>query len=142
MFGNMLAKNEMQKLLKTFDAYEWIIHTLVTFVFSVTMILIVPFVRVYTKDVTDANYIVPFFAFFITLAQASYCLRIPYNTMVLAAGHYRQTQASAILEALINVGVSVVFVYSFWISRSCNRDIDGDGLSDVLSGLLPVKKYS
>ncbi|WP_289220378.1 lipopolysaccharide biosynthesis protein [Ileibacterium valens] len=113
MFGNMLAKNEMQKLLKTFDAYEWIVHTLVTFVFSVTMILIVPFVRVYTKDVTDANYIVPVFAFFITLAQVSYCLRIPYNTMVLAAGHYRQTQASAILEALINVGVSVVFVYSF-----------------------------
>lgn len=113
MFGNMLAKNETETLNATFDRIEWLIHTLVTFLFSVTGILVVPFVRVYTAEITDADYIVPVFACLITLAHAAYCLRLPYNIMVLAAGHYKQTQASAIAEAVINVVVSVVLVYRF-----------------------------
>ena len=113
MLGNMLAKNETEKLNNTFDYIEWILHTLVTFAFSVTAVLIVPFVSVYTSDVTDADYIVPVFAYLITLAQASYCIRLPYNIMVLAAGHYKQTQSSAIIEAVINVVLSVILVFKF-----------------------------
>ena len=113
MLGNMLAKNETEELNRSFDRMEWALHTLVTLAFSVTAVLIVPFVSVYTADITDAEYIVPAFAYLITLAQASYCLRLPYNIMVLAAGHYKQTQWSAIIEAVINVAVSVVLVFHF-----------------------------
>lgn len=113
MLGNMLAKNEIKTLNRTFDTIEWLMHTIVTMVFSITAMLIVPFVQVYTKGVNDANYIVPTFAYLITLAQASYCLRLPYNIMVLAAGHYKQTQWSAIIEASINVVTSVALVFKF-----------------------------
>jgi len=113
MLGNMLAKNEMKELNRSFERIEWSLHTLVTWAFSVTGVLIVPFVRVYTNGITDADYIVPLFACLITLAQASYCLRLPYNIMVLAAGHYKQTQWSAIIEATINVVVSVALVFRF-----------------------------
>lgn len=113
MFGNMLAKGEIDELKRSFDNIEWLMHTLVTFVFSVTAVLIVPFVSVYTIGISDANYIVPVFAYLITLAQASYCLRLPYNIMVLAAGHYKQTQWSAIIEAIINVVLSIVLVFRF-----------------------------
>ena len=113
MLGNMLAKKEMELLEQTFDRMEWLLHTVVTFAFSVTAILIVPFVRVYTAGITDADYIVPVFAGLITLAQASYCYRLPYNIMVLAAGHYKQTQWSAITEAAINVVTSVILVFRF-----------------------------
>lgn len=113
MLGNMLAKGEKEELCNSFNKIEWLIHTLVTFVFSVTGILIIPFVRVYTAEITDAEYVVPVFAYLITLAQASYCFRLPYNIMVLAAGHYKQTQLSAIIEAAINVVVSVVLVFNF-----------------------------
>lgn len=113
MLGNMLAKNEIEELNNTFDYIEWILHSLVTFAFSVAAILIIPFVQVYTADITDANYIVPVFAYLITLAQASYCIRLPYNIMVLAAGHYKQTQNSAIIEAVINVVLSVILVFKF-----------------------------
>lgn len=113
MLGNMLAKNETETLSRSFDRIEWLLHTVVTLVFSVTAVLIVPFVRVYTANVTDADYIVPAFAYLITLAQASYCLRLPYNIMVLAAGHYKETQWSAIIEAGINILLSVVLVFRF-----------------------------
>lgn len=113
LFGNMLAKDETDTLNDTFDCVEWLLHTLVTFVFLLTAFLIVPFVRVYTKDITDANYIVPTFACLITLAQAAYCLRLPYYVMVNAAGHYKQTQMSAIIEASINIVLSVTLVFRF-----------------------------
>lgn len=113
MLGNMLAKDEKEELNKAFDNIEWLLHTLVTFVFSVTGVLIIPFVRIYTAEITDVEYIVPAFAYLITLAQAAYCLRLPYNIMVLAAGHYKQTQMSAIMEAIINVIVSVALVFYF-----------------------------
>ena len=113
MLGNMLAKNETEELNRSFDNIEWLLHTIVTFAFSVTAILIVPFVSIYTANITDANYIVPSFAYMITLAQASYCFRLPYNIMVLAAGHYKQTQWSAIIEAIINVALSVILVFNF-----------------------------
>lgn len=113
MFGNMLANGEKEELNRSFDKIEWLFHTLVTFVFSVTGILIIPFVRVYTANITDAEYVVPTFAYMITFAQAAYCYRLPYYILVNAAGHYKQTQASAIIEAVINVAVSVVLVFKF-----------------------------
>lgn len=70
--------------------------------------MILPFVSIYMKGVTDANYIVPSFAVLIVLANASYCLRMPYNTVIFAAGHFKQTQASSVIEASINVVVSII----------------------------------
>jgi peptidoglycan biosynthesis protein MviN/MurJ (putative lipid II flippase) len=113
MMGNMLVKNERKTLDQTFEFFEWIIHTGVTAVFTITAFLIVPFVSVYTSGVTDVNYIVPLFAYLITIAQAAYCLRLPYNVMVLAAGHYKETQWSAIIEAAINIVISVLAVKSW-----------------------------
>ena len=37
-------------------------------------------------------------------------MRIPYSTLVLAAGHFKETQNSAILETVINVVLSIVLV--------------------------------
>ena len=113
LFGNMLAKDESQTLDRTFGLIEWGLHTITTLAFCLTGILIVPFVRVYTKGITDADYIVPLFAILITVAIASYCYRLPYSIMVLAAGHFKQTQWSAVVEMAINIVVSIVLVFFF-----------------------------
>lgn len=113
MFGNMIANGEMQELKSAFKKFEWSIHTLVVFVFTLCGILILPFVKIYTAGIHDADYQVPVFAYIFILAQASYCLRIPYNMIVMAAGHYKQTQSSAIIEATINIVISVVLVRKF-----------------------------
>lgn len=128
LLGNMLAKDEKDLLEDTFDNLEWIIHTSVTFLFTVCGILIVPFVQVYTLGVEDANYMVPLFAVFITMAQGAYCLRLPYNMMVLAAGHYRQTQTSSIIEMMINIIISVMLVIKY-------------GLVGVAIGTLAAMAY-
>lgn len=112
-FGNIFAKKETELLNETFAIYEWFVHTSVVFVFAGTIKLIVPFVLVYTRGITDTNYEVPLFAVLICCAQAMYCFRIPYNTIVCAACHYRETQTSAIIEMVLNIVISLVFVHEF-----------------------------
>lgn len=113
LLGDMYARKEEKTLQRTFSAFELIIHTFVTFLYGVAAVLIVPFVSVYTRGVTDANYIVPLFAILIVAANGAFCLRMPYNTMIHVAGHFKETQTSSILEAFINVVVSILLVHRY-----------------------------
>ncbi len=128
LIGELWAKQELPELNELFGWTEWVIHTGTTFVFSCTAALIVPFVRVYTDGINDANYIQPFFALLLTLANAMHCLRLPYNIMVLAAGHYKQTQRNYIVAAIMNVVLSVATV-KLW------------GLIGVAIGTLAAMAY-
>lgn len=110
LIGELWAKQELEQLKNFFGRIEWLIHTGTTYVFSCTAALIVPFIQVYTLGIRDANYIQPTFAILLTLANAMHCLRLPYNIMVLAAGHYKQTQRNYIVAAILNVVVSVLTV--------------------------------
>ena len=109
-FGNLWANEEHEQLFITFDRLVWMVHTGVVFVFGCTAVLIVPFVQVYTSGIHDVSYNVPKFALLFTFAYAVYCLRLPFNLMVLAAGHYIQTQNSFIISAVLNIIISVIAV--------------------------------
>ncbi len=110
LLGELLAKKDLEEINKLFGWYEWMIHTFVVLIWGTTAILIVPFISVYTRGITDADYIVPLFAVLITIANAAHCLRLPYNTLILAAGHYKQTQHNYIIAALLNIIISVLLV--------------------------------
>ncbi len=128
MIGNILYSESVEYTRSTFKQIEWSFHTITVLLFTITGILIVPFVKIFTIGITDANYNVPIFAMLITLAQASYSIRIPYETIVVSANHFRQTQRSAIIEALINIIVSISLVKYI-------------GLSGVAIGTLVAMTY-
>ncbi len=113
LLGNMFVKNETEKLNKTFSSFELLIHLGVTILYTIAGIMIIPFVKIYTKGVTDAEYIVPLFSVLIVVANASYCMRMPYYIMVQAAGHFKETQTSSIIEAAMNVAISILLVFRF-----------------------------
>ncbi len=111
LIGELWAKQELDELNRTFGWFEWLVHTGTVFFFGCTGMLVVPFVMVYTSGVSDANaYIQPLFAALIVLAHAGHSLRLPYSIMILAAGHYKQTQWNYIVAALLNVGLSIALV--------------------------------
>lgn len=111
LFGDMLAREEHEALHKTFGYYETLISTITVFLFSVTAVLIVPFVKLYTAGVSDADYYAPVFAFLMIFASVLFCMRRPYHSVIVAAGHYKQTQMAAYGEAILNVVLSVVLVW-------------------------------
>lgn len=110
LIGEMLAKKETMKLNAFFGFVELFLHTGTTLVFGCTGVLIVDFVRVYTYGINDADYIQPLFAVLITIANAGHCLRLPYNILILAAGHYKQTQSNYIIAMILNIVVSIATV--------------------------------
>lgn len=110
LIGEMWAKQELDELKKFFGWVEWSLHTGTTLIFGITSVLIVPFVEVYTLGVSDVNYVQPLFATLIIAANAGHCLRLPYNIMILAGGHYKQTQNNYLITAVVNVVISVVTV--------------------------------
>lgn len=113
LIGNLWAKQDLQELRKVFAWTEWLIHTGTTLIFTLTAILIVPFVQVYTHGVSDANYIQPLFGVLLVAANSGHCLRLPYNIMILAAGHYKQTQHNYIIAAVMNIVISIMGVKQF-----------------------------
>lgn len=113
LLGELRAKKEVEQLKSLFGRLEWSVHSLVTFVFTTAGVLIVPFVKVYTNGIIDADYIQPVFSLLLTLAMAGYCLRLPYLMVVFAYGHYKQTQNSFIIAAIMNIVVSILTVYKW-----------------------------
>lgn len=109
-FGNIIAKGETKLLHKNFNIYEFIVFNITSIIISVTLVLCLPFVQLYTTGIKDINYIRPLFSFLIIISEFFYCIRIPYEDIVRAFGHYRQTRNAAIVEPCLNIFFSLVFV--------------------------------
>lgn len=116
LFGDMLAREEYDDLHKTFGNYEMILSLVAVILFATTLSMILPFVGLYTASITDVDYHVPALAAFLTISSMLYCLRMPYHSLVIAAGHFRQTQAAAYAEAAVNVLLSIVLVRCHGVS--------------------------
>ena len=110
LFGDMLAKKEYDELNRTFDLYETLISMVSVILLGVTMVVILPFVKLYTAGVNDASYNQPLLALFMILAALMYCWRFPYHSMIIAAGHFRQTRTAAYAEAGLNIALSLILV--------------------------------
>lgn len=110
VYGDMWTKGEVDKIRTNLGYYEYIISFFVSTVFATAIVMILPFISLYTKGVHDAEYLLPSYAVVIIAAQAFYSFRTPYLTLVQGVGHYRQTRNGAIAEAIINLALSVILV--------------------------------
>lgn len=128
LFGQLYASKN-PSLIKVFAYYEWFVHTGVSLIFTVTSLLIVPFVMLYTSKIIDVNYSKPLFSDLLLFAYVMYTIRLPYISIIFAAGHYKQTQYISILEAILNIIVSIICV-QIW------------GLCGVALGIATAMTYS
>ena len=85
-FGHVLVKKKKDEINKQFAEFELLFHILGVIFFSVAFKLLVPFFMI---------------------------LRIPYTTIIAAAGQFRETQMYAIIEVCINIIMSVSLVYRY-----------------------------
>lgn len=113
VFGELLARDEKKKLNDFFDKIELILNVFATICFSTAICVILPFIKIYTDGVTDVEYQRPFFSVVILLTQLVTCIRQPYHTLTIAAGHFKKTAWAAYLEAGLNITLSVLLCYQF-----------------------------
>ena len=113
VFGSIIAKNENAHLRNIFDAYNLVYQIICTILFSTACITIFSFISIYIGNKNDIDYINYTFGLIILSAEYVYCLRMPYNSIIFAAGKFKETKKSAFVEALLNIFISVILVYHF-----------------------------
>lgn len=112
-FGDMIAKNEKTVLDTRFRMIETLSSCVIVVFFTTTAIMLLDFIKLYTKGITDTNYIIPVFGILLVISEALHSVKQYYQVLVVAAGRYKETQIGAFVEAGLNILLSVVFV-NFW----------------------------
>lgn len=108
--GQLYAKGEKMELEKKFNIYEYIIFTVVFLFFSVAGLLIVPFVMIYTKNITDTNYYQPLFGILLVISEGLYLIKFPHLNLSYVANKFKQITLPAFFEATINIVLSLILV--------------------------------
>lgn len=108
--GNIYASSDVESLRKSFQRYVFYYQLLCTILFSATIVLIMPFVRIYTSGITDIDYIQPVFAYLLIAAELFYSFRAPFNDLMIATNSFHSVRIGAYLEVCINVILSIILV--------------------------------
>jgi len=107
-FGDVIARSEKSTLQKAYKEFEFTYYALITLVYTAAFLLIMPFVRIYTIGITDANYDVPILGYLMVINGYLYNLKTPQGMLVISAGLYKQTKWQTTIQALILVSVGAV----------------------------------
>ena len=110
-FGR-LFHSDKGKFESTYELYEFILSLILFIICSIALVMILPFVEIYTSGVGDVNYIDSYLPVLFTLILLMNQIRIPALITINVAGHFKETQSGAIVEAIINITVSL-FLFFF-----------------------------
>ena len=100
-FGDLIARREETTLRKTVSEFEVAYYYILSIVYGLAFALIMPFVSVYTKGLSDANYYYPLLGAVIVLNGLLYNIKTPQSMLIVSAGMYRETRWRVTIQGLI-----------------------------------------
>lgn len=112
--GQMFHKS-FTEYLKLHDVFELFYMALTFAAYTVLQIFMIAFLQLYTKGITDINYIDKYLVYLFSAVYLLQAARGPSALVIDFAEHFRQTRNRALLEMGINIAVSVVGVIFFGI---------------------------
>jgi O-antigen/teichoic acid export membrane protein len=103
-FGEMISKNEMERARNAYSQFELILINTQTILYATSIILIIPFVQIYVGGIPDASDYVNL-SYGILFVSWAYIdnFRLPAQTIIQAAGKFRESRLSNILYMVIEV---------------------------------------
>lgn len=111
-FGKLYFENN-KAYRQFYDGYEAFYAVFTFWLTTMTTILALPFVRLYTNGLADANeYLSIWLVFAFSIILLMNQIRIPALLTINSAGAFKETQKGAIVEAVLNIGVSVVLFFT------------------------------
>lgn len=107
--------NDKEEYMKIHDVFNSIFLGAMTIFMCVTVIMIMPFIRIYTKGINDINYIYFSFPILFSLIQMLSWSRYVSGNLTAIAGYAKNTSYASIIEAILNLTLSVILVNKFGI---------------------------
>ena len=114
-FGNLLRSKDHDRTKEVYAEFENAYYVLITIIYTTAMPLIVPFVRLYTQGITDAQYLLPGLGVLFAVNGLMYNLKTPQGMMVQAAGLFRQVRWRNTVQVAILLIGGLVLGYFFGI---------------------------
>lgn len=131
-FGDVIARNEEATLKKAYQEFEIFYYSLITTVYSIAFITIMPFIRIYTNEIIDVNYDIPLIGFLFVLKGLLDSIKTPQGMLIISAGLFKETKLQVTIQGAIAVLVGIVLTPFLGIAgvligsilSSIYRDID------------------
>jgi len=125
--GQLFNTNRKQYLV-LHHVFELIFMTLAFATMTTAYLLFPAFIKLYTANVSDVNYLERFYPLFFSVIPLFTIGRTSLVNLINYSGHFKQTQWRAVIESVLNVIVSIFGVIRF-------------GLYGVLLGSLVAVLY-
>lgn len=110
-FGQLATTEEGKKNMHSiFKVYQHIILVLSNLCFATVGVLILPFVRLYTAQITDYNYIYSTLVLLFYSQMFAQIVNRPYGTIINITGNFKLQNKQCIIAAILNVIVSISFI--------------------------------
>lgn len=97
------------------DAFTTIFLGIMTVLMSVCYVLAPPFISLYTRGISDINYIYPSLPLLFCLVQILSWSRFVGGNLTGIAGYAKQTSYISLIEAIMNVVLSIILVHKYGI---------------------------
>ncbi|MBW8014712.1 MAG: hypothetical protein FVQ82_00870 [Planctomycetes bacterium] len=131
-FGELIALGDHGLFRKVYNQYEFMMYSIITLFYAVTMVLLLPFIKLYTRGITDVNYYQPTIAFLFVLNALLYSIKSPQGTLVTSAGLFKETKYQTLTQALLAIIFGAILAKFFelkgiligLIISNLYRDID------------------
>lgn len=129
MLGQAFHRN-IKEYTALHDQFELIFMTAIAILMSCCAVLAIPFIKIYTRGVTDVNYIYIFLPFLFGLIQILSWDRYVAGNLSGIAGYAKVVSKVSIIEAISNIILSIILSIKFGFY--------GITLATVLSLLLKL----
>ena len=107
--------SNIKKYAIVHDAFTTVFLGMMTALMSVCYILTIPFVSLYTRGIADVNYLYDKLPLCFSLVQIISWSRYISGNLTGIAGYAKQTSYVSIIEAVLNVVFSLLFVQKYGI---------------------------
>lgn len=115
-FGDLLIRKENERFKSAYSDFEYVYYIILTIIYSISLILIMPFIRIYTNGVTDTNYYLPILGFLMVINGVLYNIKTPQGMLVISAGLYKETRIQSTIQALIIVIPGCILTIMFGLN--------------------------
>ncbi len=115
-FGQLWINDGLERTKYYWQLYEFGFIAISNFLSGCFSALILSFVACYTKGIFDVNYVRPIIGLLFAFCGISAMIKDAAGVIINAVGHYMQTQKYVIIEAVINISISLLLVKPMGIS--------------------------
>ena len=108
-------KNNKEKYESVHDSIESFSSTVSFMLLTIAFLCISPFVKVYTRGISDVSYINAYLPILFTSVYIFSNSRLVCGNLINISNNPKMTNIASILEAVFNIGLSFLFAYFFGI---------------------------